>query len=264
MIYLCLPTMFFILSKILDFLLNPLTWILAGMVCSLVVTSPKLKKRWLMITIFTAIFFTNPFIINKIFHAWESDPYASDTITVPFDAAIVLGGSLRYYDEATKRPVYSLSVDRLMQAIALYKSGKVKQLILSGGSGMVLQPDEKESVILYKVLMESGIPSGAVLLENESRNTHENAVYTAALIRNHFKTDSRFLLITSAFHMRRSLACFNKTGLEITPFPVDEKAGSRPLSPDNTIVPDAQCLVSWDMLMHEWFGILTYRFAGYI
>lgn len=256
--------MFFILSKILDFLLNPLTWILAGLLCSLLVTGSKWKKRWLVITLSTAFFFTNPFIINKIFHLWEVDPYASGTIKEPYDAAIVLGGSLRYYDEATKRPVYSLSVDRLMQAMALFKEGKVKKLILSGGSGMVLQPDEKESLILYRVLMESGIPPEAVLLESESRNTYENAVYSAALIRKEFSTGSRFLLITSAFHMRRSLACFAKTGMTVTPYPVDEKAGERPLSPDNTIVPDAQCLVSWDMLLHEWFGMLTYRLAGYI
>ncbi|MBK9048917.1 MAG: YdcF family protein [Bacteroidetes bacterium] len=150
-----------------------------------------------------------------------------------------------------------------LTGIALYKQGKVRKILLSGGSGMVFSPEEKESVVLERVLLQSGIPAADILIENDSRNTYENAVNSAKRL-NASHSNGRFLLVTSAFHMRRSLACFQKTGLQIDAFPVDEKAGIRPLTPDNTIVPDAQCLVNWDMLFHEWFGMITYKLAGYI
>lgn len=255
--------MFFILSKILEFLLLPLTWILGLLILSFCIKKEHLRRKLMALAIGIALFFTNPFIVSRTLNWWETDPYNSAIITQPYDVAIVLGGSLRYFDDHTQRPVYSMSVDRLLQGIALYKQGKVRKILLSGGSGMVFSPEEKESVVLEKVLLQSGIPAADILIENESRNTYENAVNSAKML-NASHPNGRFLLVTSAFHMRRSLACFRKTRLQIDAFPVDEKAGIRPLTPDNTIVPDAQCLVNWDMLFHEWFGMITYKLAGYI
>ena len=119
---------------------------------------------------------------------------------------------MRYYDSNTKRVVYGSSVDRLIQAIALYHNGKVRKILLSGGSGYISFPEWRESVYLAEVLEQSCIPDSSIIIEKNSRNTRENAVESAKILGNG-KYGQRFLLITSGTHMKRSLACFKKAGL---------------------------------------------------
>lgn len=209
------------------------------------------------------IFFSNPWITNKAISAWEVAPVNSNTITQTYDVGIVLGGSMRYYDNTTQRVVYSASVDRLIQVIDLYHLGKIKKIFLSGGSGYVNFPDWKESVFLKEVLKKSNVPERDILMENISRNTRENAVETAAVLKSG-KYGNRFLLITSATHMRRSLACFHKVGLQPDPYAVDARSGVDMYTLDKLIKPDSENISNWDILIHEWLGMLMYKISGYI
>ena len=127
---------------------------------------------------------------------------------------------MRYYDQQAKRVVYSTSVDRLLQAMELYHSGKIKKILLTGGSGFVNFQDWKESGLIAKVLLKSGVKQEDIILENNSRNTYENAEMSAVILKQHYP-NARCILITSAFHMRRSLACFAKAGITMDPFSVD-------------------------------------------
>jgi uncharacterized SAM-binding protein YcdF (DUF218 family) len=123
-------------------------------------------------------------------------------------------------------------------------------------------PDERESAILSKVLKDASVPESDVILENESRNTYQNAVETARLLQTGTH-GNRFLIITSAYHMRRTMACFNKAGVSGDPWSVDQRSGRITLTPDKLIIPEAGVLEAWDILFHEWFGILLYKAAGY-
>ncbi|MEO5570284.1 MAG: ElyC/SanA/YdcF family protein, partial [Bacteroidia bacterium] len=76
--------------------------------------------------------------------------------------------------------------------------------------------------------------------------------------------EQKFLLVTSGYHMRRSLACFKKAGIKADPFSVDEHSGKGQFTVDKILVPDAECLDGWDSLLHEWVGYLSYWIAGYI
>ncbi len=224
---------------------------------------PERKRKWWIAAFLVLIIFSNPFLANEVMKCWELRPVNSQTITEPYDVGILLGGSLRSYDQEFGRPVYSQSVDRLLQTIALYKSGKVKKILLSGGSGSMTRPEEKESEIILKVLTQTGIPEADIIIENTSRNTFENAVYTAEILKKLYPGGT-FLLITSSFHMRRSYACFEKTGLKTKMFPVDPRAHSHVYTPENSVFPHAGALLIWDALIHEWMGIVTYKVAGYI
>ncbi len=226
------------------------------------VKQPERKRRWWVAAFLVLIIFSNPFLANEAMQLWEMAPVNVNSIHEPYDVGILLGGSLRSYDQQIARPVYSQSVDRLLQTIALYKGGKIKKILLSGGSGSVTRPDERESEIILKVLEQTGIPASDIIIENASRNTFENAVYTADILKKNYPS-GRFLLITSSFHMRRSQASFIKTGLEITIFPVDPRAHSNIYTPENALFPHAGALLIWDALIHEWIGILTYKLAGY-
>ena len=71
-------------------------------------------------------------------------------------------------------------------------------------------------------------------------------------------------MITSAFHMRRSLRCFEKVNLKVEPFSVDTRSATYINTIDKIIQPDAECLTQWDLLLHEWIGILMYKVMGYV
>jgi len=188
------------------------------------------------------LFFTNPWIVSKVVSAWEIPSMDSRIIIQPFDVGIVMGGSMRYYDPGVGRVVYSSSVDRLIQAMQLYHDGKIKKIMLTGGSGFVNFQDWKESGLIAKFLLSSGIPESDIILENNSRNTYENAALSADILKRQ-PSSKRQLLITSGFHMRRSLLCFKKAGLDPVPFSVDIRSASHINTLDRLIQPDAECLV---------------------
>lgn len=255
--------MFFLVSKVFDFITSPVFWILLILLLSLFLKRPVLKKRLLITGILLMVFFSNPWITNKVLRMWEIRPASATSIRQPYDVGIVLGGSMRYFDNESQRVVYGSSVDRLLQAIALYHEGKINKILLTGGSGYIMYPEWREAVYLAEVLYQCRIDSNDVILERTSRNTRENAVETAAILKNG-KYGKSFLLITSATHMRRSLACFKKAGLSTEPFPVDPLSGVEMYTVDKLIKPDSENISNWDALLHEWLGMAMYKIAGYI
>jgi uncharacterized SAM-binding protein YcdF (DUF218 family) len=109
-----------------------------------------------------------------------------------------------------------------------------------------------------------GVDSADITIENETRNTHESAVEVKKLLETMNVPSSDCLLITSAFHMRRSLACYRKVGLELQPFTTDFYAHERRYHVDAFIVPKVEALLVWHKLAKEWVGMLAYKMAGYI
>jgi len=256
--------MFFILSKLLDFLINPFYWVLLLLIIGIIMLRKKKKGglKWIIFSLLLSLFFTSPIVMSFMMSAWQLPTYSSNSIKQPYKVGILMGGSMRHFDEKNQRPVYSTSVDRLMQTIALYKEGKIEKILLTGGSGYVFLQDQKESFFIAKVLKQSGIPDSSIIIEDESRNTYENAIFTRDILK-HKNIEGRLLLITSAFHMRRSLACFKKAGLNIDAFPVDSKTRYFTLTPDS-FLPEPYYFTLWDQLIHEWVGMIAYKISGYI
>jgi len=256
--------MFFVLSKILDLLISPTIWIIGCIVIAFFLRNKKaiISKKLYTAAVMAILFFTNPFIVNWVMYQWEVSAYSSDEIKTPYEVGIVLGGSTRYYDNDSKRMVFSSSVDRLMQAVDLYHHGKIKKIFLSGGSGFVNFQDWKESEKLYPLLVSNGVKPEDILMENNSRNTYENAIETAKVL-NQKGITSKCLLITSAFHMRRSIACCEKANLKVDAYSVDVRSGGSIFTLDRLIQPDPEALVAWDLLTHEWVGYLIYRIMGF-
>ena len=121
----------------------------------------------------------------------------------------------------------------------------------------------KESDLLRNQLLRMNIDSSDVIAESNSRNTYENAKFTSEIIKEqNFK--GPFILVTSAFHMRRSLLCFKKAGVDVVPFAVGQHSGKIVLTPDKIILPSIEVLLDWNLLLHEWAGMITYKLMGYI
>lgn len=254
--------MFFFISKIISFLLTPVFWVFSLLLFALISKNPKRKKRALVGAVVVLYFFSNSFILEEFNRVWELPAtYYKDL--KKYDAGIVLGGFMSY-DYQFDRIQFHRGADRLFQAVELYKIGVIKKIFFVGGSGSIEFANMKEGVFVRRYLLTLGIPEDDIWIENESRNTRENA-FNAKVILVENKIDSgKFLLITSGHHMRRALACFDVLGIDVTPYSVDRSASPvRRYSPGHLLIPNVNTLMWWDAVIHEWIGVIVYKMKGY-
>jgi uncharacterized SAM-binding protein YcdF (DUF218 family) len=255
--------MFFLLSKILAFLLTPYTWLFFG----LLLLTKKLwytpfKKWTLGLTIFMFVI-SNSFLVDELVRVWEvtdGDIYLKDT---KYDIAIVLGGMGRI-DERQERFDFGYSGDRLFQALELYHKKRVSKLFISGGSGSINKPNHREAVYIKKYLIAISVPDSNIIIENNSKNTYENAIFSKHILDSiHF--EGSILLVTSSFHMRRSMAIFNKAGYKnVTPYVTNKITGRRKFEFDYCFIPNVEALFSLNLILHEMIGYSIYKVKGYL
>ena len=253
--------MFFFLSKILQYLLTPILWIIIVFIIALILKKPKIKKRLYISALVMLLFFSNSFIQEEFMRWWEIDTSKKTELQESYDYGIVLTGMLSY-DTKYNRINFKRSTDRILQALDLYEEGYIKKIFISGGSGKINEQDFKESIILRDYLIKIGIPSKDIVIEDISRNTHENAIETAKALEPD-KNNDTYLLITSAFHMRRANSCFNKAGFNCDVYVTDRFAGDRRFAFDHVFVPNISSIGNWTLLIHEVSGFITYKIMGY-
>ena len=252
--------MFFLLSKLLSFVISPIVWIVTLLFVFVYSKNEKRRKRCFYWAFGLILFFSNSFVFDEFSRAWEIPATQYEDLEM-YDVGIVLGG-MSVYDEEYERPQFYRGVDRLMQTVELYKLGMIKKIIFTGGSGRILHPEMREGEYIKRYLLLMGVPEKDFIIESKSQNTRENALFTKNLI-DEKKLKGRFLLITSAFHMRRSLNCFETVGMEVTPYSTDRYAGPRKFEFDHLFIPNTSALNDWTVLIHEVVGYITYKVIGY-
>lgn len=252
--------MFFILSKILDFIIAPLVWSLGCFLWAVLSKNPRRKKRLFLGSFLILYLFSNQAIFYQFSHAWEMQPIPKTALKSEYGLAIILGG-IASIDQEHKSVEFHTNADRFLNVLPLYFDGKIKKLLLSGGSGRIIK-DQIEAGVLEDYLLSIGVKAEDIITEEQSQNTYENAKYSAELIREK-KLEGPYLLSTSTTHMRRSMLCFKKQKLEVEPFPTDQVTYNLSLDPYFLFVPEASILQEWYWLIHEWVGILTYKLMGY-
>lgn len=255
--------MFFYLSKILGFIISPFTWIFIGLLFLVKKTWYSPFKKWTLgITIFTYLI-TNSFLVDELVRAWE---YEDDHIyqsTSYYDAAIVLGG-MGYLEEKEERIIFSYGGDRLFQTLDLFYKKRIGKLIITGGSGSISRPNAKEAIYIKKYLLNLNIPDSCIIIESNSKNTYENAVFTKQIL-DSMNYKGNTLLVTSSYHMRRSLAIFNKAGYQnLTPMVTNKITGDRKFLIDYCFIPNSDALFSLNLIMHEIIGYSIYKLKGYL
>ncbi len=167
----------------------------------------------------------------------------------PAQALVVLGGAMRAPSAGYPLPDLQQAADRVWHAARLYHAGKAPLLVLSGGAAQT--PGAlPEAVAMQLFLRDLGVPDAAMLLETRSANTRENAEMTAALLKS--RGISRVLLVTSALHMPRARAQFERAGLQVVPAATDHLATETP----NTLrwLPSAEALDTSGRVIKEWVG----------
>jgi uncharacterized SAM-binding protein YcdF (DUF218 family) len=253
--------MFFILSKTLHFLLMPLIWVILLLLLALFLKSMKWRRISLASALVILLVLSNPFLANEAWRAWEVAATPVNKME-KYDVAVILTGVTSFRADIPDRIHTSKGADRFLHPLQLYRLGKVEKILISGGSGLVLEGFVPEAEQMEKVLLMAGVPEKDIITEGNSRNTHENAVNTAALLEKHPEWQ-QVLLVTSAFHMRRSAACFKKAGVNADSFSADFYAYERRFTPDETIIPSATAFNHWHLLIHEITGYIVYKVLGY-
>lgn len=255
--------MFFVLSKILSFLVHPFTWILMLVAFGWISKKPNRKKWSFRIAGIAALFFSNTVIFCEFTRLWEPDGTKIEEVG-HYDVAIVLGG-MAEYDNNLERLSLRRGGDRLWQAMHLYHLGKVDKIMIVGANGDIFEKGLEEAIQFEEVLLDFGIPQSDIIVEENSKNTYQNAVESKKILDARPEIES-MLLVTSALHMRRSQACFEKAGFtDFDTFTTDHFTGEkRGYTFEQFIVPNISNMTDWSKLIHEWVGYVSYWMAGYI
>ena len=255
--------MFFFLSKTINIFTMPL-----GIICVLLLLSVFLRsarwKYWLLrIGLGLLLFCSNDFIINEFMKAWEFPPTPFAAITKRYQWGILLSGVTKSEMEPKDRVYFSQGADRVIHTFQLYKEGFIRKILVTGGSGSLLNTGQREADEIASVLLMMGTKPEDILTENNSRNTHESALEVKTLLAGQTKPEE-CLLITSAFHMRRSAACFKRVGWTMDTFSTNFLSHKRRFTIDVLLIPKPDALVGWHVLMKEWVGYVAYAMAGYL
>jgi len=255
--------MFFILSKLLAFLIMPFVIICCLFLAAAVIKKQRLKKILFYTGLSLMLFFSNDFIFNEIISLWEVPVTTFSNLNKNYRWAILLTGVTRYDEGLVNDRVYfNRGADRVTHTVQLYKLEKVKKILVSGGSGNLTLRDRKEADEIEDALLLMGVRQEDIVKETNSRNTHESSIEVKKILQGKTNPDS-CLLVTSAYHMRRSAACFAKVGWKVDCFSVDFLSHSRRYTPDVLLIPKVEVIGNWQLLIKEWVGMISYKLAGY-
>ena len=247
----------FILSKFINIFLSPLIWIFLGLFFIWRMKNAKKRKYFSIVWVIFTFVFTNSFIVDTCLQKYET-PYQPIPESKTYDYAVILGGASAF-DSFSRSLQLGPAAERLTEPVILYKKGIVKKLLISGGSASVFPPYIKDAIYVKRFWLDMGIPYSDIIIESESRNTKENAKFTKELIDK--KGGSRkILLITSAVHMPCSKNIFNKMGMMVDIYPVDLRVNRiQENNYDLTyyLLPKTGALESWEVLIHEWVGLMA-------
>lgn len=221
------------------------------------------RKRFKWTAVFLFVFFSNTIIFSTFCNLWEI-PGKKITEVGKYDVGIVLTGMAEYNTDLNLISIRR-GGDRIWQALTLYHKGKIKKILITGDNGYISNRGLHEAKQFKAVLISWGIPEVDIITEELSRNTYENAVETKKLLERSYPHFQKFLLITSATHMRRAKGCFNKVGVKCDPYSTDLYTGPKQsFFWDQYIIPNVSNFQNWDVLMKEWAGYLTYDVVGNI
>lgn len=254
-------TIFFILSKILNFIFTPYTWIFALLLWALLTKKTQRRRKLLIISLVVFYVFSNSFLLDEVMRLWEKPAVKIDSNKQHYTYVVVLGGMMSYYDTKAKQIGFNKSVDRLMQGLKILNKGIADTLIFSGGDGSILKTIGPEGKYVKMYLGDIAFDTLRVKVESLSQNTYENAKYTSNLVKNN--KSQKILLITSAFHLRRSIGCFEKQGFNVDYYSADRISGKRKFTLDHLLIPQIEAMEKWSVLIHEISGYLIYKIMRY-
>lgn len=256
--------MFFYASKLISVLIwpsNVITMVLlAGVVLLIVGKAPSLARRLLIagVVLHLACGFgpIGNWLILPLEQRFERGVLPGEVAGV-----IILGGFEQGAITAARDQLnLNDSADRLTESIRLAFGRPGAKIIFTGGDAALIGPAVKSAAEPIGAYMEAvGIARERIVLEGRSRTTWENALFLHDILKP--APGQRYVLVTSAFHMPRSVGTFRKVGFDVVAWPVDYR--TRGLSDALTLSNAAPGgLERVDLAFKEWVGLVAYRLSG--
>jgi uncharacterized SAM-binding protein YcdF (DUF218 family) len=257
--------MFFIASKVLWFFTAPVNLLLAVAFAGAALTVGRHARAGRT----TAVVAIGLLILTGIspIGAWLITPLEDRFPPAPAEMAapygiIVLGGAI---DDRLGRIRHQVILDdgaaRLTEAVALSRRFPQARLVYTGGSNSLTESETTEAHDAGALFVALGVDLARITLEDRSRNTDENARFTRDLV--HPEPSQVWLLVTSAYHMPRSMGLFRKAGFNVVAYPVDYRSEGnfRDWRLSNEVWRGLRLL---DVAAHEWVGLVAYYASGKI
>ena len=255
--------MFFALSKIIGFFALPSNLVVVIGIAGLVLTRTRLARTGrglaaaaLILLAFAGLSPLGNALIEPLedrFPPWD------ETRGMP-TGIVVLGGAIDPLLVATRgAPDINEAAERLTIVPTLARRFPRARIIYSGGDGRLIRRSGAEATYAGKLFESFGIPRSRLTLEDRSRDTFENALFSKALAAP--KPGELWLLVTSAYHMPRAVGAFRGVGFDVDAYPVDYRTSG----PEDLLVPFDEAssgLRRTDVAAREWIGLLVYWLAG--
>jgi uncharacterized SAM-binding protein YcdF (DUF218 family) len=259
------PALFFTLSKTIGIMLIPTNFLIGLGLLGAVLMCTRFaslgRKLAIASILLLAICAFSP-LGNWLLYPLESRFPPWDPARGAPDGIIVLGGSIdAELSAAHGRTVVGNAADRIIAAAALARQYPNARIVFTGGSSNLISADAREADYAGALFESLGIAKTRLTMERRSRNTQENAEFSKALVSP--KSGERWLLVTSAFHMPRSVGLFRKAGFPVEAYPVDWRVGGRGDLVTFSAFADGG-LSRTDVGMREWIGLVAYWATGRI
>ena len=257
--------MFFYFAKILWFVLQPSSLMVAAVIAGAVLAGTAWRRlsRWLLIGGISAMLICGLLPVSDLLMQPLENRFPRPG--PEFDGAsiagiIVIGGAEdRTGWDRGELGGLNDAAERYTEVAALARRYPKARVVFAGGSGALMANYPPEADTAKRVLEALGVEGQRLTLESQSRNTHENAIFAARLITP--QPGQRWLLVTSAAHMPRAMGCFRKAGFMVVAWPVDYRTPLRVnLTGLNGSVPDG--LNGLDGIAREYVGLVMYYLTG--
>ena len=256
--------MFFIVSKIMGFMVDPFNIVTLLFLSGLALLFKKsVAGRKLICIGVVMLFICGLNYVPRYCISILENRIPTANIPDEIDGIIVLTGMVNKHSSRAGLIELSSSADRIINGVILAQKYPQAKLIITGGTGSLIQNESlKEADYLKKLSIALGVREQRILIERESRNTHEHTEKLAKLI----PKDGVWILVTSAYHMPRALGCFRKADFNVLPYPVDYQNrldryyGWSDLS---AFWPSTDNFQKITKALHEWIGLAAYRLVNY-
>jgi uncharacterized SAM-binding protein YcdF (DUF218 family) len=179
----------------------------------------------------------------------------------PPEGIIVLGGAINNQASAVRRQtVFDEGGERLTEAVVLAKRYPQARVVYTSGSSSFTGATSTEALQARKFMSQMGIAPDRITIEDKSRNTDENARFTAAIV--HPEPSQRWVIVTSAFHIPRAMGVFEKTGFNAIAYPVSFYTLGRWSADLRLSFKPERNLRVFEIALHEWIGLAAYWLSG--
>jgi uncharacterized SAM-binding protein YcdF (DUF218 family) len=243
--------MFFILSKVLIVFIFPLTWVFGLMIYAAFTKRPKRKHVFIIAATAVLYFFSNKFTADAIARIWDVPPYQPSAKT--YSCVILLGGFVS--EDESGQGYFNWATNRYTQATKLLANHTASHLLFSGGNSDINPDGFIEANFVKAELKKQNVADSLILLDGKARNTAENAIFARQLLKQ-ANLKPPYLLVTSAFHMRRAKLIFKNAGINIVPYTSNNMASNRHIYVKD-FLPDIDAIARWNLYIKEMAGYVV-------